>query len=1006
MINNLQEHRKDTTNKLVEQPDLSYFNQRLNELGLTTEEAIKNGLSHDKHGNIIQYVRDFKGDVIKYLPQFGNDKRQFDKIANRSTSYNLHEEGFFHELFITRYTPQYLANNPTTGKYKFPSKKFTGVDVLPMPNNKAIEAIRTNKKGGLSFGTEGYFKTVAASVNGLEGVAFSGISTYKLCSILKDYLLKRQLDNFVILYDSDATDTSNSSEEITTKRPKNFFNSAFKFAVGFYQFCKENGLKTSLHFAEINPQQTAKGLDDLFTNVRNGSEVVEAFQTFQTSKYFNFVSLSLDTCHNDLLRHFCLDSPLSFLNKHIDKIRPKGGFRFNNAYLNISEAASAISGGVSLKLYAKEGEKLTDILNKSGLSNIKNSYLIAPTGSGKNFYVAERQKTEKIIIVVPTTALLNMISKEYHATKFDGKNKEYQRIINSNFIVTTYASFGKLSEFLERKNLINSFAAYVDEAHNFTTSTSKSFQLKQLTEVLNYLPKYKYFNLLTGTNLPNFHQNFSVLPKVEIIIPKPTKLLHFVDATDTIKAAEVAIRQSLKVGRFPMVLFNNTSDSGKLGTLKALLKDAEGIEYFDSSQKETSFFKELTENRKINTSVKAIVTTTVLKEGNDILNNYDFDMIICGNFHASDIEQFSNRPRLPKSVNVHIIRSKERQRSEGFFNANNYKEKLVERCNNRINELTIIPSNLEEEILMENDIKNAIQRLPIAYENNIYQIDYLQLSNYVFEAEKTALNRNDKLMIEALEKYGIIHTLTGTSNAIQNKQDKAKALEYRKEKKVEEGVEFLEEIELLENYKNEIVHFENDFIKRKNTLSKTKRKASERFLILTNLGLTTEEAIKELKKCGLSNVKFQLLVNRWKVWQLKNNKAYMSENTTFGILIKAMIEEFKEVVEEGVAINIETIKSKLINVLSLDKSFDLELLSLDKRNDKTLKIVRYFFDVTGIRFKKDGNRFFVYKVGPVTFSTTISYIGKVSGPSDLMKDNSNALNSIEINSFGYPSFWD
>ena len=998
----------------------AYYNQRIKDLGLTAEEAIHHGLDIDNNGNILQYIRSFNGNVIQYIPKYGKKRWQWNKIQSRSTSYNFHEEQFHEPLFITRYNPQFLQKKPSLGKYNYPAKNKTGLSVLPMPNNKAIEAIRSHKKGGMAFGTEGYFKVVAASVNGLEGVAFTGYSTYKVDEILKDYLLKRNLDDFIILYDSDATNVSSKGSVITTKRPKGFLNSAFKFSVAFFRFCKEHGLKTKLHFAEISQNQSQKGLDDLFQKAKEENkveEVVEAFRSMQTSKYFNFLPLSLETCHDDLLTHFYLDSPLSFLNKHIEKIRPEGGFRFNKSYVEMNKAASAFGGGVSLSIEAKEGQYLNDILTENGLTNIRYSWIISPTGSGKTNYVS-KLKSRKILIV-PITGLVNMVHKEYKAVKFDGKHKNYQLIENANFIVTTYASFGKLSDFLEEKGLINQFAAFVDEAHNFTTATSKSFQLKQLTEVLYYLPKYKYFNLLTGTYLPNFATELSTLPIIQINIPKPPKLLYFIDAVDTTKAVEIAIRKSLKRGNFPLVLFNNTSESGRLGTLKALLNDIEGVAYFDSTKKEEKFFKELTEQRTINTSINAIVTTTVLKEGNDILNKYNFDIIICGGFHASDIIQFSNRPRKAEAVNIHIIRNNDRKRSEGFFNPYKCKEVLVERCMARINELTTPTKDLMEEILMENDIKNSIQSLPIIYKDDTYQIDELQLNNYVFNIEKTALNRNDAIMKKALEvdnillpeeaeaefnKDGIIRPLNSKSE--KSESDKAKAASFRKEKRMEAEAEYIEELEMISTYNHELLHYEKQFIKRKNQLPKPKRKASERFLILSNLGFEPEEAVEVLKDVGLSKSKFQLFINRWKVWQLRNNENYMAENTTFGILIKAMIKTFEAEAVEGVVVNIDTLKAKVKNVLKLDKSFDLDLLDIDNRSDKTLRILRYFFKVESIKKKINNKVECMYSIGNLTFDTNNSYIGKVRLPFSISEEHTTILNSIEINSYGYPSFWD
>ena len=72
------------------------------------------------------------------------------------------------------------------GKYKFPAKSYTGIGVLPMPNNTAISNYKKGVKGGDIGFLEGYFKVTACSVVGLDFVGFTGISAYKLDNETKD----------------------------------------------------------------------------------------------------------------------------------------------------------------------------------------------------------------------------------------------------------------------------------------------------------------------------------------------------------------------------------------------------------------------------------------------------------------------------------------------------------------------------------------------------------------------------------------------------------------------------------------------------------------------------------------------------------------------------------------------------------------------------------------------------------------------------------------------------
>ncbi len=123
-IDSVSTRDKDKENFVKNLTPTNYFSERITELGLTEAEAFRNALGYDKDGNILQFIRNFEGKPITFIPQFGKKRNQWNKLQNRSTSYNLDEEQFHEYFFITRYTPQYLQRNPIKGKYRFPSKNI------------------------------------------------------------------------------------------------------------------------------------------------------------------------------------------------------------------------------------------------------------------------------------------------------------------------------------------------------------------------------------------------------------------------------------------------------------------------------------------------------------------------------------------------------------------------------------------------------------------------------------------------------------------------------------------------------------------------------------------------------------------------------------------------------------------------------------------------------------------------------------------------------------------
>ena len=320
-----------------------------------------------------------------------------------------------------------------------------------------------------------------------------------------------------------------------------------------------------------------------------------------------------------------------------------------------------------------EGQKLTDLLQPE---QIFNKWLIAPTGSGKTFFVA--QIPDRKVIICPTLALVENVCKEYGAEPFTGKSKDLEAIKTAPFIATTYASFRKLSAYLwEQREAIRVF---IDEAHNTTAATSPGYQLKQIREVLNAAQSFKSITLLTGTYAYNHCPQLRNLERATVEIPRPKKQLIYTDAADTIKAAALAIKASISAGRFPLVLFDNANEKGRLGTLQSLLKDVHGLKYFSSHTKQDEEFKQLVSDGYISSDVCGIVTTSVLKEGNNIYNESSFDIIILGSYHSLEIEQFSNRPRRAKDIKINKIRSDKRQTSPNGFSPERFAEYLEKKA--------------------------------------------------------------------------------------------------------------------------------------------------------------------------------------------------------------------------------------------------------------------------------------------------------------------------------------
>jgi hypothetical protein len=595
------------------------------------------------------------------------------------------------------------------------------------------------------------------------------------------------------------------------------------------------------------------------------------------------------------------------------------------------------------------GQKLSDLIKPD---QIFDKWIISPTGSGKTFLVDQVEGRK--VIVCPTLALVDDVCSQYNAVPFVGsKKKDFQAIKQADFIATTYASFRKLSAYLwEFKDDIRIF---IDEGHNMTASASPGFQLKQLHEVLTNAKQFKSVTLLTGTWLYNHDPYLKELDRIIVKIPRPDKKLFLVDCkgskhkktgeTKVLKTASEAIRRSISNGRFPLVLFDNTSEDGRLGTLKMLLNDVPGLRYFSSHTKQDEDFKSITEEGTIKDDVKGIVTTSVLKEGNNILNEKDFDIIIIGSYHSAQIEQFSNRPRQAKSINIYILRSDSRTTSDRSFSAQSFAAYIEKRAQTACDELNTPDYDLDDSEMYakELSVRQSVVSNPIRYDDDqaAYVIDYLHLSFITFAQQQKAEYRNDQLMIKNLAQYGIVFDSVLASDAIITTAEKDQAAALRKKAKEAEENEYNATLDLISKQADPAGYASQQINHKSDDLTKVQKIAFERFCRLYDLIPAAAGIIDQMRSIGPKKAKFVLFYKRLKLYLIRQDKSYMASNRNLAIILKAVDEKLPA----GALLTSEEINERIRQLLKLDKGFDLSYLDADVRHTKHFQIAKLFVDL-------------------------------------------------------------
>lgn len=582
-----------------------------------------------------------------------------------------------------------------------------------------------------------------------------------------------------------------------------------------------------------------------------------------------------------------------------------------------------------------------------------NCILVAPVGSGKTFWVS-KQKGKKIL-VVPTQGLVKQCVSLYGASPFYEKSKEI-----SDFICVTYSSFNKLST----KINLSEFDVYVDEAHNFTVSTNDSFLLRQLNEVIDLLPFAKKYVLLTATPLFNFHNTIDKLPVIKInkenTISKNIVKVKYDNLLGTIKSL---VNDSIKDNYFPAILFNNTKETGTLGKIITTLESLNG-DVINSTKKHTTEFNDIIVNGTINDTTDYLISTTVLKEGISITKHNDnINIIVIGKFHPIELEQFAARFRNAKNINLILLEKKDKIVKPFFFDFDTEKF-LIQESANSIKDAAIKCSHIGIDLLNQTTnhfVKESIKGI---------EINYLSMSNFLFNREKTYLHNNYKAFNIYMEQYNwkLNNTLTNTET-----------IEKDTLKKIKENTmkNTLEIQEIINNTLN-IIASETELDNQIKMEIATDTELDIRTKVNTIANYTDFESAVEIIKNNTSNSKFNKLLKSIYITSLKNDSEFLKSSDKVAQLINNIYDTFKI----GSSYNASEIKTIINNLRASlfninnpwsKHACNLFLKTFMKVNRKQVRV----------KNNKHQHRFFIISHNPIDFKLNKDYI----------LNNENLLNS-------------
>lgn len=783
--------------------------------------------------------------------------------------------------------------------------------------------------------TEGEFKAFAGCKLGMPVIGISGI--HNAVKTIKQTIVKNTLTKYEITVGADLLpdllefirlfevaeinfllDGDTFDNQSKPSRAKSFF-AAIK---NCWTATRKEGIK--LTFSFIKPNAPGKGLDDIIGQCLDKSDVLSWIENIPLDNVTSLEKLQFTFATS-------VQGRPSFFSKSYELVK------------------------------AEKGTKLANFLQPEWMND---SLLIAPTGSGKTYLVAKCKGWK--IIVCPTTSLCENVAAEYNALHFEGsKVKQFEEIVKYfevidlvcqlikfsrgtpiKFIAVTYKSFRKLTAYLTR--LTQTFKVFIDEAHNYTTAASSGYMLQELSELVDLCQHYKSTTLLTGTHLPCFHPAITKMPIKEVSIPKPTVNAGLFECKDVLRGASLLIKQSIQAARFPLVLFNSKKKEGRLGTLQTYLKNFH-IAYFNADTKMDAGWQKITKQGIIDQKYQGMCVTSVLKEGNNIYNKYDFDIIIIGNFHSAEIEQFLNRPRKAKSLTVSKLVGEKREKGttvKSIYSIATYLlYKAMATCTALNAQDEISFNAIEKEFIA----RQAIAAQPIVFSNieGVFKIDWLKLSNYAFEFDKWQESRNDDLLAGRLKQYNIALMPCRLLGASEKTEEEKKHIQAtKKATRKEKDIAFDGLYQTLQ-HKEIFTYAMHSLSNRAKQLTPVQKQVFENIQSVSQLIMDKAKVMEMLEDARLSTARFRLLKRQYIVQCLLDSSEYMASRRSFAQIIHHIRITFKE----GDQLAGNQIKELLLPILRIDEGIDLSKIKADQTNKRIINVLRMFFDLENKRTK-------------------------------------------------------
>lgn len=648
--------------RAVQPQKLDYYHHRIAELGLSEKEAQLAGIWPDrKTGDILLFAKRFNGRTRNVQPKGERHQRPFT---------------------VRRIHPDRLQ----PGKAKYVSEKDRAPVAYPSP--LAINNYQQQITGGPVAFIEGYFKAIALSRASIETVAFGGVSLYKLDHDTRDYLKTRRPDVILVTYDGDFGDVrrDKDSGQITSSRKKSFYQSAAKFTAQLVNHLANIEHKAKIVWCAVNPDNLAKGADDLLAAANDPTEVVHQLTALKETQNWTFTKLSPTTYEAKLKARFALDSAESFYRAHAAQIGQQP-FTFSGLDFVMMEGGLVMTTDpydvpldiipLTINDYLEDELAALDKL----LATRKKLAIQADTGTGKTtFLIKWAQRTDRrLVIVVPTRSQCKQLANDHGIFPVYGGNSldRAADAATAQIVVATYDTLHHLPDLATR-------ALVIDETHNLVNQYGqlrgavKLFRARALNRVQQLAETAQQVVYLSGT-MPKALLSVANVPLVDVSRRNsPTVRLQVVTARNSSTKAYTAslLSQLIKdIEASPhqthFALLNNTKELKKIralliGSGRLQPDEIQVLSRTTYDAGETSAFDDLVELSEIRPGVRLVLNTSIISEGVNIKNTNVGKVYAVGVKCPDTVRQFAARFRKMKDVDLFLILPPESEPGAGF----------------------------------------------------------------------------------------------------------------------------------------------------------------------------------------------------------------------------------------------------------------------------------------------------------------------------------------------------